>query len=84
MRYATANAKILIHQPLGGVHGQTTDIGIAYKNIEKTKRMLNEYLAGFTGQSIERITEDTDRDFWLTAGEALEYGIIDNIGRYKN
>jgi ATP-dependent Clp protease protease subunit len=83
-RYATANAKILLHQPLGGAQGQTTDIGIAYKNIERTKQKLTEYLALFTGQSMERITADIDRDFWLTAEEALEYGVIDHIGRFKN
>ena len=79
-RYATPSAKILLHQPLGGARGQVSDIEIAYKNIAKTKQHLTELLSGFTGQSIEKIDQDLDRDLWLTANEALDYGIIDYIG----
>jgi len=81
-RHALPNAKIMIHQPLGLAQGQASEIELAYKNIAKTKMLLTEYLAAFTRhkQSTEKITADIDRDFWLTAQEALEYGLIDGIG----
>lgn len=78
-RYALPNAEIMIHQPLGGAQGQATDIEIAAKHILQTKEKLNRILAERTGQSIEVIEKDTDRDNYLTALEAKEYGLIDEI-----
>jgi ATP-dependent Clp protease, protease subunit len=78
-RYALPHSRILIHQPLGGAQGQATDIGIQAKEILRTREELNNILAMHTGQSIERIGQDTERDFYMTATQALEYGIIDEI-----
>lgn len=78
-RYALPNAEIMIHQPLGGAQGQATEIEIAAKHILKTKEKLNRILAERTGQSIEVIERDTDRDNHLSALEAKEYGLIDEI-----
>lgn len=69
----------MIHQPLGGAQGQATDIEIQAKEILYLKKYLNECLAEHTGQSIEKITEDTERDFFMSATEAMEYGIIDQV-----
>jgi ATP-dependent Clp protease protease subunit len=79
MRYALPHSRILIHQPLGGAQGQATDIGIQAKEILRMREELNGILAGHTGQSMERIAADTERDYFMTAKEALEYGIIDTI-----
>ena len=79
MRLALPHSEILIHQPLGGAQGQASDIIIAAKHIEQTRRTLNSILAMNTGKSIERIAQDTDRDYTMTAQEALEYGIIDKV-----
>ena len=73
------NAEVMIHQPLGGAQGQATEILIAAKLIEHTKKRLNTILAERTGKSLEQIEKDTDRDNWMTAEEALEYGIVDKI-----
>lgn len=78
-RYALPNAEIMIHQPLGGVQGQATEIEIVARHILKTKEKLNQILAERTGQSIEVIERDTDRDNYLSAQEAKEYGLIDDI-----
>ena len=78
-RLALPNAEIMIHQPLGGAKGQATDIEIAAKHILRTKERLNAILAERTGQPIERIKEDTERDNYMTAQEALDYGLIDKI-----
>ena len=78
-RLALPNSRIMIHQPLGGAKGQATDIEIEAKEILRMKQMLNELLAEHTGQSIETIKKDTERDNFMTAKEALEYGLIDKI-----
>jgi len=81
-RYATPNAEILIHQPLiggGGLSGQTTEIKIHADHMVKTREKLNKLLSERTGQSLETIEKDTERDNYMTAQEALEYGLIDGI-----
>ncbi len=78
-RFALPNAEVMIHQPLGGAKGQATEIEIAAKQILRTKERLNKILAENTGKSIEIIAQDTERDNWKTAEEALEYGLIDKI-----
>jgi len=78
-RYALPNAEIMIHQPLGGAKGQATEIEIVAKQILKTKEKLNQILAENTGKPIEVIAQDTDRDNYMTAQEALDYGLIDKI-----
>ncbi len=78
-RFALPNSEILIHQPTGGVQGQATDIGIHAENILKTRERLNKILASHTGQPLERVKNDTERDKYLTPEEAQEYGIIDEI-----
>lgn len=78
-RYALPNAEIMIHQPSGGAKGQATEIQIAAENILKTKKKLNEMLAANTGKPYEQVAEDTERDHWLDAEEALDYGLIDSI-----
>ena len=78
-RYALPNAEIMIHQPSGGAKGQATEIQIAAENILKTKKKLNEMLAANTGKPVEQVAEDTERDHWMDAKEALDYGIIDSI-----
>jgi len=78
-RYILPNAEVMIHQPLGGTQGQATDIKIAADHIIKTKEKLNNILSQRTGQSLEVIEKDTDRDNWMDAKTALEYGIVDAI-----
>jgi ATP-dependent Clp protease protease subunit len=78
-RYALPNAEILIHQPLGGAQGQATEIEIAAKHILKTREKLNAILSEKTGQPIEVIEKDTDRDNYMSAQEAKKYGLIDQI-----
>lgn len=78
-RLALPNAEIMIHQPLGGAKGQATEIQIVAEHILKTKRKLNEILAANTGKPIEVIEKDTDRDNYMTAEQALEYGLIDRV-----
>jgi len=78
-RFMLSHARAMIHQPLGGVQGQAVDIDIEAKNIIKARQMLNEILAKHTKQSLEKISEDTDRNYYLSAGEAMEYGIIDEV-----
>ena len=78
-RMALPNAEIMIHQPSGGAQGQATEIQIAAEHILRTKKKLNQILAANTGQPLEVIERDTDRDNWLSAQEALDYGIIDAV-----
>jgi ATP-dependent Clp protease, protease subunit len=79
MRYALPHANILIHQPWGGMQGQATDIQIHAKEILRTREQLNQILAKHTGQKIEKVTQDTERDYFLTSDAAKEYGLIDDI-----
>ena len=79
MRYALPHARIMIHQPLGGVQGQASDIDIQAKEILRTKETINRILAKHTGQPMERIRRDTERDFFMSSEDALKYGIIDKI-----
>lgn len=86
-RFATANSEILIHQPLisgGGISGQATDIKIHSDQIIKTREKINEIIATTTGKSVEEVEKDTERDHYLTAEEALEYGLIDGILDKRN
>lgn len=78
-RYALPNAEIMIHQPLGGAQGQATDIKIAADHILKTRKKLNDCLAQNTGQPLEIIERDTERDNWMAADDAKEYGLIDDV-----
>lgn len=78
-RYALPNAEIMIHQPSGGAKGQATEIQIAAENILKTKKRLNEILAANTGKPYETIAADTERDNYMSAQEAAEYGLIDSV-----
>lgn len=78
-RLVLPNAEIMIHQPSGGAKGQATEIQIVAENILKTKKKLNEILAANTGQTVEKIAEDTERDNFMSAEEALQYGLVDRI-----
>lgn len=78
-RYALPNARIMIHQPLGGFQGQATDIQIHAEEILRMREKLNQILADHSGQSLEKITKDTDRDFFMSSAAAKEYGIIDDM-----
>ncbi|MBI4118050.1 MAG: ATP-dependent Clp endopeptidase proteolytic subunit ClpP [Parcubacteria group bacterium] len=83
-RYILPNAEVMIHQPLGGAEGQASDIIITAKHILSVKENLNKILAENTGQPLERIEKDVDRDFFMTADEAKKYGIVDEILKPKN
>ena len=78
-RFALPNTKIMIHQPLGGAKGQATEIMIVAEEIIRIRKQLNNILATNTNQSIEKITSDTERDFYMTSIEAVNYGLIDEI-----
>ena len=80
-RAATPNARIMFHQPLGGARGQAVDIQIQAQQIVYLRERLNEILAERTGQPLDRIQKDTDRDFWMSAEQAVEYGAIDEVRR---
>lgn len=82
-RYALPMARIMIHQPMGGVQGQATDIDIHAKEILRMKDLLNERLAHHTGQHLDKIARDTERDFFMSAEEAKKYGIIDEVMPYR-
>ena len=83
-RLALPNAEVMIHQPSGGAKGQATEIQIVAENILKTKKKLNEILAANTGQTVEKIAEDTERDNFMSAEEAKAYGLIDEIVASRN
>jgi ATP-dependent Clp protease protease subunit len=78
-RYCLPNAKVMIHQPLGGAQGQASDIEIATREMLKTREQLNQILAKHTGKPIDQIVKDTDRNHWMTAEEAKAYGLVDEI-----
>jgi len=78
-RHMLPHSRVMIHQPLGGFQGQATDVDIHAREILKTKETLNQILASHTGQSYERIEEDTDRDFFMSGNEAVDYGIVDGV-----
>ena len=78
-RFCLPNSEVMIHQPLGGIMGSATEVEIRAKNLRKTKDKLNRMLAEFTGRSLEEIVRDTDRDNFLSAEEAKEYGLVDAV-----
>jgi len=78
-RFCLPNAKTLIHQPLGGAQGQATDVEIAAREILRTKDLINKILAKHTGQPLERVARDTERDYWMGAEESKAYGLVDDI-----
>jgi ATP-dependent Clp protease protease subunit len=78
-RFSLPNSKIMIHQPSGGAQGQATDIEITAREILKTREQLNRIMAERTGQPLEKIAADTERDYFMSAGEALDYGLIDKV-----
>ena len=78
-RYALPNSEIMIHQPSGGAQGKASDINIVAEEILKVKKRMNEILAANTGKTVEEVTRDTERDYYMTAQEAKEYGLIDSV-----
>jgi ATP-dependent Clp protease protease subunit len=78
-RFALTNSRIMLHQPLGGAQGQVTDIEIQTRELKRIKDTLNQILTYHTGQTLEKVEKDTDRDFYLTAQESKEYGLIDEV-----
>ncbi len=78
-RFTLPHSEVMIHQPLGGAEGQATDIAIHAQHIVQTKSLLNKMIAKHTGKDIKKIEEDTERDKFMTAEEALKYGIVDKI-----
>jgi len=78
-RYILEHSEVMIHQPLGGAEGQATDIAIQAEHILRTKRILNEIISKHTGQPLEKVEQDVERDKWFTAQEAIEYGLVDKI-----
>jgi len=82
-RYTLPHSEVMIHQPLGGTEGQATDIAIHAEHIVQTKKMLNEMIARHTGQKLEKVEADTERDYFMRAKEAMEYGIVDKVIEVK-
>ena len=82
-RAALPHSRVMIHQPMGGIQGQASDIEITAREILKLKQELYQIIADHSGQSMEKITADADRDYWMTADEALQYGMIDHVYRKK-
>lgn len=83
-RFALPNSEIMIHQPLGGARGQATEIEISARRILKLRSHINEIIAEHTGQPVEKVAKDTDRDYFMSAQEAMEYGIIDKVINKRN
>jgi ATP-dependent Clp protease, protease subunit len=83
-RFILPNSEVMIHQPLGGVEGQASDIEISARQILKAKSRLNQILAKSTGQSLSKVEKDADRDFFMSAEEAVKYGIVDKVLKPKN
>ena len=79
MRYALPHSRVMIHQPMGGIQGQASDIEITAKEILKLKDELYQIIANHSNQNVDKIRQDADRDFWMTANEALDYGMIDKV-----
>lgn len=82
-RYALPNSEVMIHQPLGGAQGQATEIEISAKRILKLREHVNQIISERTGQPVEKVAKDSDRDYFMSAKEALDYGIVDEIIRKK-
>ncbi|MDR2340714.1 MAG: ATP-dependent Clp protease proteolytic subunit [Puniceicoccales bacterium] len=78
-RYALPNSRVMIHQPSGGARGQSSDISIAAREINHWRKLINKVLADLTGQTAEKVTADSDRDFYMSAEEAVAYGIVDQV-----
>ena len=78
-RYSLKHARIMMHQPSGGIQGQASDIAIQAEQLNYIKRLMAELIAGHTGQDVEQVQSDSDRDRWFTAEEAKEYGIVDHV-----
>ena len=78
-RYSLKHARIMMHQPLGGIQGQASDIAIQAEQLSYIKKLMAELIAGHTGQSVDQVQTDSDRDRWFTADEAKEYGIVDHV-----
>ena len=83
-RYALPNTRFLLHEPRGGVGGQATDVEIQAREIIKMRQRLNQIFADATGKTLEQIKKDTDRDFWMNAEEAVEYGLVGKIVRHRS
>jgi ATP-dependent Clp protease protease subunit len=83
-RTALPHSRIMIHQPLGGAQGQASDIEITYKEISKLKKELYDIIAVHSGQTYKKVWEDSDRDYWMTAQEAKDYGMIDEVLMKRN
>lgn len=81
MRAALPHSRVMIHQPLGGIQGQASDIEITAREILKLKDELYQIISDHSGQTVEKIRQDADRDYWMTAEEALKYGMIDKVYR---
>jgi len=83
-RFALPNSRVMIHQPTGGASGQTADIAIQAKEIIRWRRTINEIIAHNTGKTVEQVEKDSDRDYYMSAAEALTYGIVDKVFETKN
>ncbi|MDO4190272.1 MAG: ATP-dependent Clp endopeptidase proteolytic subunit ClpP [Bacteroidales bacterium] len=84
MRFALPHSRVMIHQPMGGMQGQATDMEITVREIQKLKHELYDIIASHSGNTIEKITADADRDYWMTAQEAKDYGMIDDVLNKRN
>lgn len=82
-RVALTNSRVLIHQPMGGAHGQATDVNIQAREILKLRQRMNEILARHTGRSVVQIAQDTERDYYMSADEAMEYGVVDRVVSHR-